>query len=239
LIENEIIQCVYKITNLINKKVYIGSTTNFFVRLNTHIGKLRRNENYNEFLQKDFNLYGENNFQFEIIEHVFNENDLTDREQVWINQLNTVNREYGYNIAPIAGTRKGAKISQERIKKWNRFGENNNFFGKEHSEETKQIFRDQRKGLKLPQAIKEKISLSNMGRSVNFQTRQKIGNANRGSKCGTSKLTEEKVIEIKQMLNQGVQSKTIAKKFNISPQAICSIKKNRIWEHVKVGDIIG
>ena len=59
---------VYKIINLINGKVYIGSAKNFSVRFNQHIKSLEKNKHQNKHLQNAFNQYGTDNFLFEVIE---------------------------------------------------------------------------------------------------------------------------------------------------------------------------
>ena len=61
---------VYRILNLVNNKVYIGSTNardGFSDRWYGHILALKNNEN-NKHLQNAWNLYGPENFSFEIIE---------------------------------------------------------------------------------------------------------------------------------------------------------------------------
>lgn len=42
---------IYKITNLINKKCYVGSAIYYDKRRGTHISKLRRNKHNNPYLQ--------------------------------------------------------------------------------------------------------------------------------------------------------------------------------------------
>ena len=46
------------------------------------------------------------------------------------------------------------------------------------------------------------------------------------------KLTEQQVVQIKKLLDNGVPNVQIASKFNISQQNICNIKKGRSWRHV-------
>ena len=61
---------IYKITNKINQKFYIGSTTIFKRRYQDHLKSLRRGRHKNRYLQDDYNIFGENNFVFEVIEVV-------------------------------------------------------------------------------------------------------------------------------------------------------------------------
>lgn len=63
--------CIYKITNLINGKFYIGSTIRpVYIRKYEHFSELRKGKHCNKYLQNSFNKYGEVNFKFEILERV-------------------------------------------------------------------------------------------------------------------------------------------------------------------------
>ncbi len=86
---------IYKITNIINNKIYIGLTRrNIKVRFNEHIKKAKLN--YNTKLYNAINKYGENNFKIEVIEQIDNEL-LSDREIFWIKYYNSVDNTIGYN----------------------------------------------------------------------------------------------------------------------------------------------
>jgi len=106
---------IYKIENLITHKVYIGQSKDIYRRFIKHVNcKDMRYELY-----QDFNKYGINNFSFEVLKET---KDL-DYWEVFLIQLYRANNpKYGYNIL-IGGT------CAE--------GENNNFFGKHHTEEAK------------------------------------------------------------------------------------------------------
>lgn len=91
---------IYKITNNINGKSYIGKSSNINSRWLTH-----RNLDYgrspNKTLYKAFIKYGLNNFSFEIIEEMTlkdYENFSNEREKYWINYFNTYHD--GYNDTP-------------------------------------------------------------------------------------------------------------------------------------------
>ena len=57
---------IYKIENKINHKIYIGLTNNTIRRRCRHFGDLRRGTHDNHFLQKEYNIYGFENFDFTI-----------------------------------------------------------------------------------------------------------------------------------------------------------------------------
>lgn len=72
---------IYKIINNINGKVYVGQTINIVKRKNAHYNQLKNKKHHNKALQKDFLLYGENNFSFCYKEYeISNRKELNDLE---------------------------------------------------------------------------------------------------------------------------------------------------------------
>ena len=90
---------VYRITNKINNKFYIGSSKDWESRKWNHKSELRRNIHSNPYLQRAWNKYGEENFDFSAIEFNVPANKLKEREQWWIDTTNCLNPSIGYNIA--------------------------------------------------------------------------------------------------------------------------------------------
>ncbi len=58
---------IYKITCLKNRKVYVGGSQDVEQRFLQHIYLLKLNNHYNKQLQDDFNEYGAEQFDFQII----------------------------------------------------------------------------------------------------------------------------------------------------------------------------
>lgn len=85
--------CVYKLTNTVNGKFYVGSTVNLKSRLKYHRYNYRNNPNKK--LGKAIEEYGWSNFKVEILEECTREN-VRDRERFFIESLNAV--EDGYNM---------------------------------------------------------------------------------------------------------------------------------------------
>jgi len=87
---------IYAIKNKINELMYIGQTKrNFKIRRNEHIRKLNDGIHCNKLLNKDWKLYGENNFDFLIL-HIADELDILDELEVYyIKKYNSFN--LGYN----------------------------------------------------------------------------------------------------------------------------------------------
>src|SRR5688572_29474071 len=127
---------IYKITCLINGKLYIGSTSNAKVRYSNHFRKLRNGVHKCKHLQNAWNKYGESNFTFEIIEYIELEFEdksqlagyLNNKEQYYLNKLlfadenNNKFHELGYNHRRIANNNTGIKFSDESRSKMGRKG---------------------------------------------------------------------------------------------------------------------
>lgn len=101
-------KAIYKITNSVNGRLYIGSTVNYLRRRQTHKSQLRKNKHHSPLLQRSWNKYGEDKFIFEIIEEVDVSNDLLKREQYWIDKISPV-----LNCLKIVGSPLGRKTSDE------------------------------------------------------------------------------------------------------------------------------
>lgn len=146
-IKNKCISGVYKIVNKINGKIYVGSAINLKIRKRQHFNNLKGSKHYNKHLQSSYNKYGLDNFTFEIIEYVEDINKLIEIEQFWIDKLNVCNDNYGYNISPTAGSCLGVKASEETKKKMSikNKGSGNPFYGKCHTNETKEKIAESRK----------------------------------------------------------------------------------------------
>ena len=87
---------IYKITNTVNNKCYIGQSTNLLHRIRKHIKTLLTGTNRNAHLQNAYNKYGTGNFTIEIIEEC-TEDSLDEREIFWIDYYKAYDPKYGYN----------------------------------------------------------------------------------------------------------------------------------------------
>lgn len=75
---------VYKITNLINLRIYIGGSKEIYNRKHTHISKIKSNTHSCKELQEEYHLYGGDNFLFEVLEYC---NNYEEREQYYLDLL--------------------------------------------------------------------------------------------------------------------------------------------------------
>ena len=108
---------IYKIENIKNNRKYIGLTNNIARRRARHFTDLKCNRHDNSFLQKEYNIYGEDAFNFEIIfaEDV-SEKVISDKEKEYIayydSYRNGYNQNEGGNFGPSNG---GSHLTQSDI----------------------------------------------------------------------------------------------------------------------------
>lgn len=107
---------IYKIVNISNSKFYIGSAIILNTRWSRHKYNLRNNKHPNIILQNVWNKYGEEIFDFVIVEVIenFTKEKLLEREQFYIDTLKPE-----YNFRKIANSNLGIKYnlkSPKRIK---------------------------------------------------------------------------------------------------------------------------
>lgn len=140
---------IYTIKNIVNNKCYVGFSSNIRRRWGHHRYELRGNRHTNRFLQADWNIYGESSFIFDIIEQC-DLARLAERERFYV-QLHRANkRKYGYNITEGGEGNFGLVVSKSMRKKLSKkfSGEGNPMYGKNHSQQTKQLLSEQRIGNK-------------------------------------------------------------------------------------------
>ena len=203
---------IYKTTNLVNGKIYIGQKT-------SHRGKpiiseddLLQTDYYgsSKTLKEDIKKFGEENFVREVLETEINsKEELNAKETEYILKLDALNPEIGYNISKqsypyMTGIhhteetkKKMCSAQQKRFlknpelmkKQWSEMGKIGK--GKPHgpmSEETKQKLREKRKLQKIDsgwhhsEEARRKNSEAHKGKVPSEETRKKLSESLKGHK---------------------------------------------------------
>jgi len=99
---------VYRIRCLPTGKIYVGSAVDLYERWYEHRRNLRRGNHINAHLQAAWNKYGEENFEFSVLEFV-EASALRQVEQTWIDQSGCTNGNIGFNIATVVGSPAGLR----------------------------------------------------------------------------------------------------------------------------------
>ncbi|MAE86130.1 MAG: hypothetical protein CMB80_25560 [Flammeovirgaceae bacterium] len=190
---------IYKITNLVNQKIYIGQSVAPKKRWNRHLSDARYNRG-SLHLTNAIRKYGEDRFCFEIID-VLNDVEGADKvEQEMIKQHSSFDREHGYNKA-LGGT-------SSRIV----------------SEETKQKIRAMRTGTKASEETKKRMSLSMMGKNAGHSN----GMYGRRGPLAKLTLFKAQKIREEYRSNETSMLK-LAKQYRVSKKTILNIIHNRIY----------
>lgn len=173
---------IYQILNTITGKSYIGSSVNIYGRWKNHKNELKRNKHGNSKLQRAWNKYGSEVWEWKILREC-GEFKLDWLEAFWMDSLNSVQNGYNLNILKLRNrvvseetrAKLRGKRSEETIAKMK---------GRGVSEETKQKIGN----AKREKPISENTLKALRNRVISEETRRKIGESGRGRK-----LTEEQL----------------------------------------------
>jgi group I intron endonuclease len=200
---------IYAIKNKFNNKLYIGQSVSIKGRWMNHKSDLVRGRHPNKHLLKSYKKYGEDCFEFLILENCL-KRDLGKKEEEWIRkfpkkQLYNIN----YNIVDLNG-------------------EKNPFFGKKHKKKSKKKMSIWKK--------QNYIGAKNPNFGKKWTKEQKTKNVLKNS---NTKLKKSDVLEIKKLLLDGkLEDKEIAKKFKIGRSVVTRISNGTRWSHVTGGRVI-
>jgi group I intron endonuclease len=168
-IVKHIVGGIYQIKNLLDGKIYIGSSFDTKKRMGVHLSRLRKNKHCNKHLQNAWNKYGEENFEFKILLYC-EPFELLRYEQWFIDNLKPE-----YNILPTAGSCLGVKQTSEHIEKRTKY-----IRGNKMSDEARHNMSLAHLGKKQTIEHIEKVAASHRGKHLSEKTKKKIGDANRG-----------------------------------------------------------
>jgi group I intron endonuclease len=199
---------IYGIRNKKNGKMYVGQSVNVSDRFVRHKTELKNNKHKNNHLQRSYNKHGLEQFDFFIIEEC-EKKKLTKREQEWIDSYP---REILYN---------------QQFEVYDLQGERNPFFGKKHTDKSKN---------KMSEWKKENYTGKNnpnYGKKYSKEVGLKMVRNN-----PRTKLTQEKVLEIVDLLKNGQPHQQIADLFQISRTVITRISNGTRWTNITGGPVI-
>lgn len=118
---------IYKTTNLIDGLIYIGQKHSNKFLGNAYLGS-------GKLIRRAIKKYGKENFTVELLEEISCKEDMDAREIFWIAFYNSTDHTIGYNIS------EGGFVNRTMR------GENNPFYGRHHSEESKKKVSESKKG---------------------------------------------------------------------------------------------
>ena len=230
---------VYKITNKINNKSYIGITNDIIRRFSYH--KRERNletaKEYSKPLYAAIRKHGIVNFEFSILEEGLSLEDANRLEIHYIIEYSSLTHQNGYNI------REGGNLSGNTTK-----GENH-YFSKLTENEVKEIILDRDehhlRPIKSYQKYKDKVAYSTfehiwLGRAWKHLQPSTIifvkHENDKGEDSSLSKLTNDQVVDIIFRRDSGTEhQKEVYKDYKhlIAYSTFYDIWKGRRWKHLQ------
>lgn len=213
---------IYQIRNLINGKSYIGSSMRIKYRWKQHEFRLKKGNHHSYKLQRAWDKYGEDNFEFKIIEVVDDVDLLIEKEQYWMDKYNVITN--GYNVSPVAGicSNKGSDHPMSKL----------------HEDDVLEIKEFIKIGKPFQEiANKFNITPENVSSIKSGNTWSHIGDNVSNVKYPPpgAKLTEDDVRKIKLLLKNGAKQREIAKMFNIDVTTVSNINTGKRWGYVDSG----
>lgn len=163
---------IYKISNKINDRIYIGSSIKFNTRYNQHKHHLIKGTHHNPPLQNHVNKYGFKSLVFEVIDKC-NQQDLIKLEQYYIDKLNPY-----FNVRKKADSMLGTKRTDDQIK----------YMISQRNKKS-----PYKKGFKVSEETRKKIGDAHRGKTISKKHRKQISEANKGRKM--SDITKAKISE--------------------------------------------
>jgi len=107
---------IYKITDTINNKVYIGQTIHVERRWQAHRSYAKNPERTGQYIHRAMATYGIDNFNYEVIACAKIQLDADEAEAQIINQFNSQSKEFGYNIKPGGGTKGHSEETRQKLR---------------------------------------------------------------------------------------------------------------------------
>ena len=162
---------VYKYINLVNFKIYVGSTVDVYNRNASH--KKCANKNAGSLFHRAINKYGWESFYGPDIIEVCTQESRNDRENYWIKYYGTLDDRLGYNLC-LADNTELSEDTKRKISESHK-GEKNPNFGKYG--ELNPLF-----GIPRPDYVVEKIRKANTGKTQSEERRRKQSETTKGKK---------------------------------------------------------
>lgn len=222
---------VYGIVNNINNMVYVGQTLKSFGdRRDSHWALLRGGYHSTAKMQEDWNTYGEENFEFVVLQESDDGDEIDELESKYVKHY--MDRGLAYNKT--GGGRKGyvgAPVSDEakRI-----IGEKNriNMTGRKASEETRMKMSKTRKGRKHTEESKKLLSEKLKGKVRTEEMKEKLRLINEANPP-SAKYSIEMIKEMRRLYESGTGCTEIANIYNIPRGTVYGIVTYRRWKHLK------
>jgi group I intron endonuclease len=198
---------IYRITNLVNGKKYVGETAlkDPLKRWKSHLHSIREGRGC-PLLKKAVEKHGVENFKFEVICECSHE-ERYDKEKEFIASENSL-VPHGYNVlkgGPCGGF-VGKKHSEETIAKMSEATKR--IMGEMSAERKKEIYSSEKRkrtGFKMSESAKRKLSEQRKGQKSSDETKKKVSEGLK--KYHTSSETREQAEETRRKMSEAAKKR--------------------------------
>lgn len=229
---------IYKITNKINNKNYIGKSKNIEQRWKQHIYEAKQGST--RALCRALNKYGQANFNFEIIESISLEEYDTlsnEREKYWISYYNSFS-DQGYNMTEggdgghpkriyIGGFGDSALATEKEVKEIRTAYKN--------IEPRHEVYERYKDHITFNAFERIWLNKSWVGIMPEVYTRENAEahkHTKKPANTNNAKLTKDQVFEIRKRYDNGQRSSLLAKEYNVSQVTISRIGLRQTWKNI-------
>jgi group I intron endonuclease len=225
---------VYRITNSVDGKIYVGKTNNLKRRKIEHISEAARDRRKNH-LYNAIRKYGVEVFAFQVLAEFAEEEVAYEAERFFIAFFNTTDKRVGYNRTlggeGVRHTPEGRKRISEAAKK--RTGVRNSFFSHRHTPETKrhiaELARRRMKGNHPMQGrqhseeTRRKIGAARKGWQMPKEQRQQLSQHHAGERSSTAKITNAQAVELRLRRAGGASIAMLQSEYGLSRSSVYKV----------------
>lgn len=228
---------IYRITNKINQKIYIGKSKSIQDRWKEHI--YESTQGSERALCRAFRKYGIDNFSFEIIELIpIEQYDKlsSEREKFWISHFDSF--KTGYNMTEggdgghpkgiyIGGFGDSAQATEEEVREIRTAYKN--------LEPKHQVYERYKDHITANAFEKIWLNKSWQGIMPEIYTKENAEahrHTKKPSNTNSAKLTKDQVLKIRQRYDNGERSSVLAKEYNVSQVTISRIGLRQTWKNI-------
>lgn len=211
-------QVIYKIINRVNDKFYVGSTIHKKVRFRQHRKMLRANRHHCKHLQAAWNKYGEDKFDFVVVEEVSDDRPLHEVEDIYLKAHVGTKQCYNSGLASNAPWRGIPSHKHPHFGKTLSSDQKDKISSALKEFYAEDYFNHPRVGKSHTEETKAKISASKLanparpwlGKERSEDTKAKISKAQKGVPKPGRKYTEEGLAKVRETMRKNAKPQTPA-----------------------------
>ena len=229
---------IYKITNLINQKIYVGQSNCIERRFAQHKSPYEQERFKEKPLYLAFKKYGIENFSFEIIEEC-DESELNKKEEFWIKELKSLVHQNGYNITSGGDGVSGENHPKHKLTKEDVIDIRTRYNNRERCKDVRALYKDRIGDSGFSKIWKGETWKEIMPEVYTPENKEfhRCNTGQRGSQNGRALLTEDDVYAIRARKKNGENIYDVYKDYEFTKIKFECFRQTWLgynWKHVVV-----